>query len=335
MKVFIPYGKKQNSRQTFEVSRLRKTLKRECEISGIEWVDNVVREPQIAHLISMEEEKTIVDMHWRKIPVIVSAFYCESEPRGAFLDSRAKGEVALKPKAVKFLNRADLVLVPSDVMRNLCLSSGVKTPIRIHETSINLARFNDNAIEQDIFPRYFGIRPNERIVLATGEYGDHHSIRLFQEIASLCPELEFYFFGSTKRLPSSLPIFALQSNAPKNLHFQSLVQDDIFRSALLRADAYLTLNSRKTDSVSLLEAFAAKTQVIAMEDHPYEPLIKDGATAWVATSVEQVANCLKALTKGEKESTVSCAYEVAKQRAIERSALKLKRIYQKLLYEHA
>lgn len=334
MKVLIPYGKK-TSRQTLEGSRLRKTLKGECELSGIEWVDSVVREPDLAHLLSLREENLLADMRWRKIPTVVSAFYCENEPRGAFLETNKEGEVAIKPKGIKFLNRADLVLTPNDAMRNLCLSSGVRTPIKVHATSINLARFEPEAREREIFPRYFGVRPSEVIAIATGEYGDRETIRRYRDLASRCPGIQFYFFGSTKRMPVEFAMYNASRSAPKNLHFESLVQDDIYRSALLRADAYLALDPRKTESVALLEAFAAKTQVVALFEHRYEPLIKNGETAWVASSIEEAALCLSALYSKEKKSTIIPAYEMAKRCAIEDSAKELKRIYTSFLLERA
>lgn len=334
MKIFIPY-EKQTTREMFGGSRLRKTIKGECEVAGIPWVDSLVSEPDIAHLLSPREENLLVDMRWRKIPVVVSAFYCENDPSAAFLDPKAATRPAVSSRAIRFLNRASLVLVPNETMKNLCLSSGIRVPVKVHPASINLSRFADDSVEKDVFPRYFGIHPEDHIVVSTGEYGDHASLRLLRALASASPETEFYFFGSTRRAPIKLAIRSNAHGAPRNLHFESIVQDDVYRSALLRADAYILLNSKRTESVSVLEAFAAKTQVIAIHDQESEPLIKSGETAWVVDSVEEAAESLRILYSDKEKSTIIPAYKVAESRSLQCVAANLKSIYESLLLEHA
>ncbi len=334
MKIFIPY-EKQTTREMFGGSRLRKTIKGECEVAGIPWVDSLVSEPDIAHLLSPREENLLVDMRWRKIPVVVSAFYCENDPSAAFLDPKANDRPAISSRAIRFLNRASLVLVPNETMKNLCLSSGIRVPVKVHPASINLSRFADDSVEKDVFPRYFGIHPEEHIAVSTGEYGDHASLRLLRALASASPETEFYFFGSTRRAPIKLAIRSNAHTAPRNLHFESIVQDDVYRSALLRADAYILLNSKRTESVSVLEAFAAKAQVIAIHDQESEPLIKNGETAWVVDSVEEAAESLRILYSDKEKSTIIPAYKVAESRSLQCVAANLKSIYESLLLEHA
>ncbi len=334
MKIFIPY-EKQTTREMFGGSRLRKTIKGECEVAGIPWVDSLVSEPDIAHLLSPREENLLVDMRWRKIPVVVSAFYCENDPSAAFLDPKAATRPALSSRAIRFLNRASLALVPNETMKNLCLSSGIRVPVKVHPASINLSRFADDSVEKDVFPRYFGIHPENHIAVSTGEYGDHASLRLLRALASASPETEFYFFGSTRRAPVKLAIRSNAHGAPRNLHFESIVQDDVYRSALLRAEAYILLNSKRTESVSVLEAFAAKAQVIAIHDQESEPLIKSGETAWVVDSVEEAAESLRILYSDKEKSTIIPAYKVAESRSLQCVAANLKSIYESLLLEHA
>ena len=334
MKIFIPY-EKQTSREMFGGSRLRKIIKGECEVAGIPWVDRFVSGPDIAHLLSPREENVLIDMRWRNIPVVVSAFYCENDPSAAFLDPKATSKPALSSRAIRFLNRASLVLVPNEAMKNLCLSFGIRVPVKVHPASINLSRFAPDSVEKDVFPRYFGIRPEDHIAVSTGAYGDRASLRLLRALAIACPETEFYFFGSTRRAPVKLAIRSTAHGAPRNLHFQSIVQDDVYRSALLRADAYILLDSKRTESVSVLEAFAAKAQVIALHEQKSEPLVKNGETAWVVESVEEAAESLRALYSDKGKSTIIPAYRVAESRSLQCVAANLRGIYESLLKEHA
>lgn len=330
MKVFIPYERK-SSKGSYESARLRKTLKGECELASVEWVDSFLACPDIAHLTSLEEEPLLIDAKWRRIPCVVSAFYSENDKRGAFLEKERKGTPKVSAKAVKFLNSADLVLVPNEMMRNVCLSSGVTSPIRVHPASIRLDRFAASSPEAGIFPRYYGVRNGDKIVVSTGEYEDKDTMKILVAVAKACPEIQFYFFGSTRRPGLKIRLAVGQRHAPKNLHFKPLVQDDVYRSALICAGAYLSLNSQRCESVALLEAMAAKAQIIALYNHFYEPLIKDGETAWVAMHFEEVITYLRSLYSPNKKSTIIAGWQLAKSRGIDSASKDLYAIYSELL----
>ena len=330
MKVFIPYEHKRDAIR-YEGARLRKTLKGECELAGLRWVDSLLERPDIAHLTSLEEEMLLIDAKWRRIPCVVSAFYSENEEKGAFLEKETNGTPKVSERGVKFLNRADLVLVPNEMMRNVCLSSGVTSPIRVHPASIRLDRFSLSSPEAGIFPRYYGVRPGDKIVVSTGEYDDKNTMEILSAAAKACPDIQFYFFGSSSRPALSVRLALGQKSAPKNLHFKPIVQDDVYRSALICAGAYLSLNSLRCESMALLEAMASKTQIIALYNHFYEPLIKDKETAWVAMHLEEVVSYLHSLYSPHQKSTIIAGWQLAKSRSIDIASKELLSIYEELL----
>ena len=332
MKILIHY--QPGSRiAAFEGTRLRKTLKGQCEMEGIAWVDSVASEPDIAHLISPRDEGLMADMHWRHIPVIVSAFYCENDPGARFFEAKSSADdPVISKKGLRFLNHADWVLVPNEELRKLAIGQGVSAPIEVLETSVNLNRFVDNALEKDIFPRYFGIRPGQAIAVACGSYSDRETIKRMMTVAQLCPEIQFYFFGSAFG-PFSAGTVAAHYNhkAPANLSFESIVEDDVYRSAQIRADYYLSLDPKHPDSVFLLEAFAAKTQVLAYGKERKDPLLIDEKTGYLYDDVESLAEALRSFYLNKGKRTIITAYSVAKDHALSVGSARLLSIYEKLL----
>jgi hypothetical protein len=332
MKILIHYQPKARH-AAFEGTRLRKTLKGQCESEEITWVDSPASEPDIAHLMSPRDEALLADMRWRHVPVIVSAFYCENDPSARFFETKAKdGTPTLSKRALRFLNHADWILVPNEELRKIAIGQGVSAPIEVAEPSVNLARFVDNAMEKDIFPRYFGIRPGQAIAVACGSYQDKTVIKRIMAIAKLCPEIQFYFFGSARGLFSTGTVAAhYNRQAPANLKFESIVEDDVYRSAQIRADYYLSLSPEHPDSVFLLEAFAAKTQVLGYGKQKKEPLLIDGKTGYLYDDVESLSEGLRSFYRGEGKSTIITAYSVAKEHALSSGAAQLRAVYEKLL----
>ena len=330
MKVFIHY-QIASSRDVFEGSRLRKTLKGECECAGIEWVDSIYQKTDIAHFLSPRDDSFLLDTAWYQIPVVVSAFYAENDPCASFLDSKHPKEMKITTRSLHFLNKADLVLVPNEEMKELCLKQGVTTRVEVHEPSVSLVRFKNAAAEEDIFPRYFSIRPNQKIVVSTGDYGDRYILNKLTDLAYCCPELDFYFFGSTRQVNSRLTIARLSRKSPSNLHFESLIQDDVFRSALSRADAYLVLDAVHPDCSSTLDAFASKTQVVALHKNPYNPFLVDGETAFVFEDIAGICQYLRSLYSKEAKSTIISEYAVAESHSLQVGAERLQKLYDSVL----
>ena len=332
MKVFIHYQPKHN-RDTFEGVRLRKTLKGECEIAGITWVSNAKTDPDLAHFIAPKDIKLLRHMKKKGKKCIVSAFYCENDPYASYLTQKNSKTPILSKKGLAFCNEADLVLVPNEYFYDLAKAQGVTTEVKISSPTVDLSRFKVYPGEERLFPHYFRVRPNQAIVVSSGHYGDKSVLARFKKIASLCPEIEFYFFGSKSGGFNALwdTIHRLNRKSTPNCHFVPAAHDDIYRSALYRSIARLSLSDPARESLGVLDAFAAKLQVVVLGDRPASSWIKPDLTAKVFSSEEEIAAYLKDLYQGNAEMTIMTAYESAMDRSIEKGAEKLKNTYETLL----
>ena len=327
MKVYIPY-QQAPKHDAFEGARLRKTLKGQCELSGLEWTDQPVS-PDIAHFLSPREETEEMEMLWRHIHVVVSALYAENDMYVRFFDGNKQSP--LSPRSLRVLNNADLVLVPAEYAKADLRKAGVVTQIEVAEPSVNLDRFAETNLEREIFPRYFGIRPNDFIAVSTGEFSDGETIARIKELAACCPEIQFYFFGSTRRQSPRLPVRFHSPLIPKNLHFKSIVQDDVYRSALMRSSVYVSLHPHRANVVGVLEAFAAKKQVVALESETQNPWLVHEKTGFLFPDVKSMGEYLSSLYSKNAPSTIMAAFAIAKSHSLQAGANRLKELYLSLL----
>lgn len=328
MKVFIHY-KPHNAADAFEGTRLRKTLKGACEVVDIPWVDSPQQGVDIAHFISPADLWLLKQQKDNGVKTVVSAFYAEDDPNASFLSPGKK--LQIQPRAKLLLNAADLVLVPDERMVKVCRDEGIESEIAVLGPAVRLNRFSKTATESKIFRRYFGVAPEEKIVVATGSYNDKKTINLIKKVAESCPTLEIYFFGAHGRFdPLKLGKKTARLRRSANLHFKDIVQDDVYRSALMNSLAYISNDSVRPDPVGTVEAFASQTQVVAFDSARPDPLLVENETCYFFPNPEKMGAYLTSLASGSAESTIDTAYLIAKTHNLISYGKELKKHYEAL-----
>ena len=276
----------------------------------------------VAHFMSIEDENKINEAKEKNVPVIVSALYCEDDPVASFLDFKNKDgerQITVKNKAIRVLNKADLVLVPSEVGRNLLLDNGITSPIQVCLPGVNLSRFSfTREDEKEIFYRYFGEDPNKKLVLALGEYsGNMDGINALINAAKKCPNAIFYYIGCDEIAKKSWQLKRMMKHAPKNVHFKGIVPDDVYRSLLMNASLCLHIGYRPLGVVSLVDSMAAKSQIIVRKQAIYPELLEDGVTAYIAEFSETITSLIKDYLEGKIQPTIDNAYKLISKQNLE------------------
>ncbi len=317
MKILVSFEPK-DSLDNFEGSRLRKTIKGSLEMQNIEYTSNLLDDYDVAHFMSIEDEKKIDVAKEKDVPVIVSALYCEDDPAASFLTFKNRdGEkmISLKAKALKVLNKADLVLVPTDTARTLLLDNGVTSDIQVCLPGLNLARFDlKRDDEKEIFYRYFGEDKNKKIVLALGEYTDNmDGINALINAANKCPNTAFYFIGSDEKVKNTWKMKRVIKKAPKNLKFKGILPDDVYRSALMNSTLFVYTGYSPVGLISIFDAMGAKTQIIIRKQILYPEIFKDGEVAYIAEYSETITSLIKDWLDNKIQPTVENAHRNVSQ----------------------
>ena len=334
MKVLVSF--QPNRRATdFEGARVRKTIKGALEMANVEYTTSIVDKFDVMHLISAEDENKANDAKENNIPLVVSALYSEDDPLANYVDYKSKDgkrTISLKSKGLRFLNKADLVLVPSESGRDFLVENGVTSDIQVVLPGVNVSRFDfSREDEKDIFYRYFRENRSKKLVIAMGEYDNNmDGINAFINAAKKCPDVLFYYFGR-ESIPGILKSFKLRNlinSCPKNVKFQGIVPDDLYRSALMNADVFMLPGYKVTGVVSLLDAMAAKCQLIVRQQAVFDGLLQDGKTAYLAQYSETLTSLTKDYFENKLKPTINAAYNEVSKLTLESFGEKLKWIYQ-------
>ena len=336
MKVFVRFQPSKNN-DNFEGARLRKTIKSALETLNIPYTDVLMDKFDVAHFIYVEDENVIQELKERNIPIVVSALYCENDPSCDYIEYKNKdGERTynVKPRAIKFLESADLVLVPNENAKQILLNAGITTRIEICEPGVNFSRFDfSRDDEKELFYRYFNCKRDEKVVLAIGDCSaEVDGLGVVAKAARICENTHFFYLAkSEKGNKISWKNRRAFRKVPHNVTVANLIPDDIYRSALLNADIYLHPGYKPAGMVSIYEAMAAKCQLIVREQAILSDIAIDQETAYVASYSETLAGIIKDYCEGKIKPTIDKAYKMVSKHNIKAFGNKTVGYYQELL----
>ena len=333
MKVLV-YFQPSSKHDNFEGARMRKTIKGALEVIGGSYTSNLYDDYDVAHFMSPDDENKLNIVLERKVPVIVSALFGEDDPATRFLINKNKDgriTVALKNKALKMLNKATLVLVPSESAKELLIANGVNRPIEIVVPGVNLARFNfSREDEKELFYRYFREDKNKKLVLAVGEYSNNmDGIHCLINAAKKKEDAVFYYIGSETLITGKAK--KIIKSAPKNLHFKSILPDDIYRSMLLNADVFMLPGYNLSGIISVEEAMAANCQLIVRKSATFSEIVKNEKTAYVAEYSETLTSLCLDYLNGQIKPTTEEAYNLISNYNLENCGQNLMKVDESLV----
>lgn len=313
---------------SFEGSRLRKNLKGMCESAHVTWVDSPFSSPDVSHFIAPRDIKRLLKAKEAGSKTVVSAFYCEHDPEARMLFVGEDGSKRLKKKAAKFLNAADLVLVPAEKAREFCKENGITSRIEVLEPTINSYLFSETEIEKSAGLRYFGIRDGEKVCVALGSFSNKTSLAKFFDLAKRLPKMRFFYFGPRMHRVSPAYFFA-SLRAPKNCQVQTLDSGDLFRSLLTASLCYAIVDPAP-DMTAALEAFACSSQVVVIGENAVSDLFADLNPCAEFKTVEEAASYIDELYNGKANESIIAASRLARSFTTARQADKLIGYYKSL-----
>lgn len=335
MKVLV-YFQPSLKNDNFEGARMRKTIKGALEMANEKYTSNLYDEYDVAHFISPEDESKLNIALELKVPVVISALFGEDDPTTRFLvyrHKKGKNVVYVKPKAVRMMNKSNLVLVPSESAKQILIDNGVTIPIEICVPGVNLTRFNFfREDEKELFYRYFREDKNKKVVLAVGEYTNNmNGIHAFIKTAQKREDASFYYIGCESFAANYGKCKRIIKSAPKNVHFVTILPDDIYRSLLLNADVFMLPGYNLAGVISLNEAMAAKCQLIVRESAVLPEFVQNEKNAYVAQYSETLTSLCNDYLDGKLKPTIDEAFDEISKHTLQDFGRQLLTIYNSLI----
>ena len=210
-----------------------------------------------------------------------------------------------------FAAQADAVLAPSAVIRDELHARGVRTPIAVVPTGVDLERFRPG--DRAAARRSLGVGAGEPLVLYVGRLDREKSVDrvllAFERVASTVPAARLILVGQgteaerLRRLAESLSVAG-------RIRFLGLRPHDALAECYQAADVFLFASETETQGLVLAEAAACGLPAVAVSAPGCDEVVRDGDTG--------------VLTKGDPaalaEAVIGLLLDPERRRAMARRA---------------
>ena len=193
--------------------------------------------------------------------------------------SRTLVERAAVALSARFARRADAVIAPSARVRDELQRHGVRAPIAVIPTGVDLARFVPG--ERAAARRALELAPDEPLVLYVGRLDREKSVErvllAFDPVVATLPRARLVLVGQGKEATMLQRLAARLPCAPR-VTFLGARAHDTLAVCYQAADLFLFASETETQGLVLAEAAACGLAAVAVSAPGCEEVVQDGVS---------------------------------------------------------
>lgn len=231
--------------------------------------------------------------------------------------------------------QADAIITPTPYSKKLLEGYGITLPIYPISNGVDLARYQPDASKITAFRKYFSLAPEDKVVLGVGLFFQRKGLLDFVEVAKSLPQYKFIWFGSISKVIIPPKINEVLEHHPDNVIFPGYVKGAIIEGAYSDANCFFFPSYEETEGIVVLEALAAKQQVIVRDIGAFDPWLVDGKNCYKGTDNETFVQLIESCIEGTRKDTKEEGYATAEERSIESVGQQLKHVYEEVLAQKA
>jgi glycosyltransferase involved in cell wall biosynthesis len=246
------------------------------------------------------------------------------------------GEVFLQAYLPSFCRECDLVIAPSEGMRDVLLRFGVSTPIEVSPNGVELSPFQ---VSVDPIPRSeLGFKEEDVLLIYTGRLGPEKNLplllRAFAGTSKAYDHLGLILVGDgpeRENLEDRVRYMGIE----EHVCFTGMVPYYELPRYLAAADIFTTASVTEVHPLSVIEAMAAGLPVLGVRSPGVADIVEEDRTGYLAQEEDIAiftAKMVRMVTDQESRVRMSLrASQVASDYAIEHTVDILQDHYQRML----
>lgn len=332
MKVLL-YFESEKMIQNSGIGRALKHQKAALESVGIEYTtDPWDTDYDILHIntVGLNSESIIKRARADGKGVVYHAHSTEEDFKNSFLLSNQIAPL-FKKRLISVYTLADEIITPTPYSKSILEGYGITVPIHAISNGIDLSRFERNEEKIKAFRKYFGFSEMDKVVLSVGLYFERKGILDFVEVAKRCPQYKFVWFGYTNPMVIPRNIREVVDDYPENVFFPGYVKGAILEGAFSDSDCFFFPSYEETEGIVVLEALAAKQEVLLRDIGAFSPWMVDGKNCYKGNTIDDFVEKVTAIVDEKISSVSEAGYKTAQERSIKSVGKQLKKIYERVL----
>ena len=197
--------------------------------------------------------------------------------------SRAVVERAAVALSARFARRADAVIAPSARVRDDLRHHGVRAPITVVPTGVDLTRFRPG--ERGAARRALGLALDAPLLLYVGRLDREKSVErvllAFDHVATTLPRARLALVGQGKEA-ATLQRLAARLPSAARVQFLGAREHDTLAVCYQAADLFVFASETETQGLVLAEAAACGLAAVAVAAPGCDEVVRDGVTGVLA-----------------------------------------------------
>lgn len=286
----------------------------------------------ILHINTVGFSSPLIINQARKLnkKVIYHAHSTEEDFKNSFILSNQIAPL-YRLHLINLYSSADFIITPTPYSLELLKNYGITVPMAAISNGVDVEKYQKDDEKAKAFYRYFHLSPKDKIVMAAGLYLKRKGIIEFMEVARLLPEVTFIWFGHTSKIALTKDVKMAIENHPMNVRLPGYVKGAIFEGAFANADVFFFPSFEETEGIVVLEALAAKQEVVVRDIGVYKEWLVSGENCYKGNSIDEFAHIILNIINKKVPSVGAAGYQTAEKRTLAIVGQQLKAIYQQVL----
>lgn len=252
----------------------------------------------------------------------------------------ALGDAFIRAYMPSFCKACDLVIAPSQGLKEVLINLGVETQIDVIPNGVDIKPFQ--SVDQPIPREKLGFSENDVILTYMGRIGIEKNLpfllRAFAGISSTYDNVGLLIIGDggeRENLEDRVRVMGISDR----VHFTGMIPYNELPAYMKAADAFVTASVTEVHPLSVIEALASGLPVVGIQSPGVGDTIEDGVTGYLAPKEDLAiftAKLSRIVTdRDAREQMALRAEEASKTYSIENTTQTLIDRYQKLYREYA
>ncbi|MBN1148892.1 MAG: glycosyltransferase [Anaerolineales bacterium] len=250
------------------------------------------------------------------------------------------GETALQIYLPAFCHSCDMVITPSQGMRDVLLRFGVEVPIQVAPNGIDLEPFRRPV--EPLERRRFGFNPDDVVLVYVGRLGPEKNLRFllrsFSGAYQAYDNVALLIVGNGPER-EDLEEQVRHMGVASRVHFAGSVPYENVARYLAMADAFVTASVTEVHPLTVIEAMAAGLPTLGINSPGIGDIIQDTVTGYLVAEEDLAsftAKMVRMVIDHERRREMGKnARQAAENYAIERTTQTLLDLYQQVISQTA
>ncbi|HZO92973.1 MAG TPA: glycosyltransferase [Candidatus Baltobacteraceae bacterium] len=243
---------------------------------------------------------------------------------------RAATERAIASLTRRYANAADTVVVPTRAIETCLRDIGVRAPIAVVPSAIDVARFAGGTRGAELRAR-LGADGDVPLALVVSRLALEKNVELALEAAAMLPEVRLAVVGDGPHR-AALEEHARRLGLGERVRFTGTVPRELLPDVYAAADAFVFPSTSETQGLVLAEALAAGLPIVAADSEASREVLAGGRPVVAGDAPAFAAALREALSRGRDHSAVHLAFS---RFSVEMQTRRILSIYEEVLAARA